>query len=73
MATEMTFDPLALNDDELKMVTEAASLLRPHERDNFLRNVATLFAASSNLPNSVRFALSGYGVAAGTVHQWRSP
>jgi hypothetical protein len=61
----MSLDPLALTDDELKMVTEAASLLRPHERDNFLNNVATLFVASGNLPNSIRFALSGYGVAAG--------
>jgi hypothetical protein len=36
----MTIMPLAFSDQQLGMVTEAATLLPPHARDHFLRSVA---------------------------------
>jgi hypothetical protein len=56
---------MALADQELKLVSEAASLLQPAQRDTFVRNVAALFASSNDLPHSIRGALGGFGIAVG--------
>jgi hypothetical protein len=56
---------MALSDHELKLVSEAASLLQPHQRGTFMRNCASLFASSGDLPHSVRAALGGFGIAVG--------
>jgi hypothetical protein len=52
-----------LSGAEQKLVNEAAALLRPSERDLFMRNCAALFARSGDLPHAIRGALGGFGIA----------
>jgi hypothetical protein len=55
----------ALNDRQLRLLHEAAALLQPAQRDVFMRNVVTLFAARGDLVEAVRMCLSSFGIAAG--------
>ena len=61
--------PLALTDSQLGTVTEAAALLPPPERDNFLRSVAsqltTPHPTDGEVLAALRFVLSARGVAVG--------
>jgi hypothetical protein len=54
---------VTLNDDDLKVVSEAASLLPINMRAVFTRNVAARF--DGNLDEAIRFVLSNHGVAVG--------
>ena len=40
----MTAMPLVLSDDELRIILEAATPIRPQDRDQFLRDVADQLA-----------------------------
>ena len=62
--------PLALTDAQLSTVTEAAALLRPVERDDFLRSVAAVLGDSDDLSDAaviraLLFVLAERGVAVG--------
>jgi hypothetical protein len=62
--------PLALSDQQLQQVTQAAGLLSPPQRDGFLRSVAGRLAGitrptSAQLTDALCFVLSERGVAIG--------
>jgi hypothetical protein len=56
---------LSLTREEMQTIEAAASLLRPEDRDQFLRSVANRWARDFNLIAAIQRVLSGYGVAAG--------
>jgi hypothetical protein len=66
--------PMALTDHELKLVSQAASLLQPYQRDVFMRNVAAVFTKSGDMEHALRAALGGFGIAVGrnALNQGRS-
>ena len=61
--------PLSLTDAQLRTVSNAAALLPPATRDNFLRSVAARLATPHPTDGEViaalRFILSARGVAIG--------
>jgi hypothetical protein len=62
--------PLALTDQQLSLVTQAASLIAPAARDAFLRSVASVLGSSEHPSDSaviraLRFVLAERGVAVG--------
>ena len=68
--------PLSLSDSQLKSVTEAASLLSPLLRDNFLRSVASVLGSNTRptdgeVQRALRFVLSQRGVAVGRQYYSR--
>jgi hypothetical protein len=54
-----------LNDRELKVLSEAATLLPLAMRDSFVRHVADRFFACGNLDKAIRNTLGAHGVAVG--------
>jgi hypothetical protein len=62
--------PLALSDQQLQQVTQAAGLLSPPARDGFLRSVAGRLAGitrptNAQLTDALSFVLSARGIAVG--------
>jgi hypothetical protein len=57
---------LALTDHQLALVQNAAALLPPYDRDNFLRSVANRLPSSpsdDDVAVTLRLVLSGRGLA----------
>jgi hypothetical protein len=54
-----------LNDRELKVLSEAATLVPLAMRDSFVRHVANRFHVCGDLIEAIRIVLGAYGIAVG--------
>jgi hypothetical protein len=66
--------PLSLTDSQLKAVTDAAALLPPAQRPDFLRSIAAVLGAYSiptdrEVEKALAFVLAPRGVAVGTLRR----
>jgi hypothetical protein len=63
--------PLSFSDEQLELVTRAAALVSPHDRDHFLRSIANRLGDTANptdgdIRDAIDFVLNCRGVGGGS-------
>ena len=68
--------PMSLTDSQLELVKQAAALIPPHDRDQFLRSVANRLRShptDHDLQDAINLVLNGRGIAGGVKANWTVP